>query len=106
MQPETRRQIMYDEHDQRWAPEQRDPHGRVMSPQLVAVLKTVAGVTQTQMAPQGWQNPGPNSMWCAGCQESVQEGVAVVRRQGDRASDAQYTAHCPKCDTRLVRGKV
>ena len=109
MTPETRQKIMWDEHDQRWTPPKSDPQGRV---QYVPAKTRLAA---TMIARPGEEpdyhvdatafkdNPGPGARWCRNCQAWVSDGLAVIRRTGTLASEADYTAHCPNCEGRLSR---
>jgi hypothetical protein len=109
MNPETQRQIMYAEHDARWTPLIHDPKGRVMRvpsrKELVALLKTVAGVTQSvyskgmpSQEPDFSTNPGPGATWCRHCRTWIPAGMGNVQRKGDRASTAVYRLLCPYCE--------
>ena len=107
MTPETRQKIMYEEHEQKWAPVVHHPRGRVMrQPKRLAaaIINRPAEQPDVRVDAAAFRdNPGPGARWCPDCKDWVADGMGVVRRTGVASSAAIYTVHCPKCEGRLSR---
>jgi len=92
MNQQTAKNLMYAEHDQKWAPPHHDPHGRVtypVSPEgtFWDKLDSLAFVPKFGIAilskGKHWENPGPNAnRFCPECDmhkiaAKIVEGVPV-----------------------------